>query len=188
MGNFALQKRLIIAGLAVLLLIDGAFAYYSMKLSSATRNPQQVLAAEKLQLGLLKSDVERASIIKKKIPGYVKDFDTYESNLPLTSNGYSVITGELSEVAKANHVQMENQRFHPKDVSGRDLQEVDIETTISGDYAAIVRFLNALQRSKNTYIVDSLGLESEPSNPGTPQVGPAGLKVELHLRTFFRKV
>jgi hypothetical protein len=50
-----------------------------------------------------------------------------------------------------------------------------------------VRFLNALQRSKNTYIVDSLGLESESATPGTAAATPTGLKVNLHLRTFFRK-
>ena len=41
MRNFALGKRLIIGALAVLLLVDGAFAYYSMKLSEARHNPQE---------------------------------------------------------------------------------------------------------------------------------------------------
>jgi hypothetical protein len=72
-------------------------------------------------------------------------------------------------------------------VPGRDLQEIELDATVSGDYANIVRFLNALQRSKNTYIVDSLGLESDTTTQGTAAVTPTGLKVNLHLRTFFRK-
>jgi len=36
--------------------------------------------------------------------------------------------------------------------------------------------------------VDSLGLESESATPGTAATPPTGLKVTLHLRTFFRKV
>jgi hypothetical protein len=187
MRNFTLEKRLIIGALAVLLLLDGAFAYYSMKLSEARRNPQEVLAAEKTQVELLRADVKRAKEIEKKIPDYVKAFDAYEGNLPLASNGNSVISEELSSVAKTTHVQLEEQRFRPKDVPGRDLREIELDATVSGDYANIVRFLNALQRSKNTYIVNSLGLESETANPGATAGTPTGLKVNLHLRTFFRK-
>jgi hypothetical protein len=187
MRNFALEKRLIIGALAVLLLVDGAFAYYSMKLSEARRSPQEVLAGEKTQVELLRADVKRAKEIQKKIPDYVKAFDAYEGNLPLASNGNSVISEELSSVAKTTHVQLEEQRFRPKDVPGRDLREIELDATVSGDYANIVRFLNALQRSKNTYIVDSLGLESETANPGAAAGTPTGLKVNLHLRTFFRK-
>jgi len=187
MDNFALEKRLIIGALAVLLLVDGAFAYYSMKLSQARRNPQEVLAAEKTQVELLRADVKRAREIQKKIPDYVKAFDAYEGDLPLASKGNSVISEELSAVAKTTHVQLEDQHFHQKDVPGRDLQEIELEATVSGDYANIVRFLNALQRSKNTYIVDSLGLESETATQGTAAATPTVLKVNLHLRTFFRK-
>jgi Tfp pilus assembly protein PilO len=187
MANFALQKRLIIAGLAILLLVDGAFAYYSMKLSESRRNPQEVLAAEKTRLELLRADVKRASEIQKKIPDYVKAFDQYEGDLPPASKGYSVISEELTSVAKTSHVEIEDQRFHQKDVPNRDLEEIGIEATVSGDYTSIVRFLNALQRSKNTYIIDSLGLESESIGPGAAPGGRAGLKVSLHVRTFFRK-
>ena len=187
MGNFALQKRLIIGALAVLLLVDGAFAYYSMKLSQSRRNPQEVLSAAKTQVELLRADVKRAKEIQKKIPDYVKAFDRYEGELPLASKGNSVISEELSSFAKTTHVQLEDQRFRQKDVPGRDLQEIELDATVGGDYANIVRFLNALQRSKNTYIVDSLGLESETSTQGNAASSPTGLKVNLHLRTFFRK-
>lgn len=187
MSNFQLQKRLIIAGLAILLLVDGALAYYSIKLSGSRRNPQEVLAAEKTQVELLRADVKRASEIQKKIPDYVRAFDKYEGDLPPVSKGYSVISEELSSVAKTTHVLLEDQRFHQKDVPGRDLEEVEIDATVSGDYPSIVRFLNSLQRSKNTYIVDSLGLESESTSQGTPQTAATGLKVNLHVRTFFRK-
>ena len=188
MGNFALQKRLITVGLAALLLVDVAFAYYIIKLSGTGRNPQELLAAEKTQVELLRADVKRATEIQRKIPEYVKAFDKYEGDLPPASSGYSVIAGELSSVAKTTHVLLEDQRFHQKDVPGRDLEEIELEATVSGDYPSIVRFLNALQRSKNTYIVDSLGLESESATPGTVAAAPMGLKVNLHLRTFFRKV
>jgi Tfp pilus assembly protein PilO len=187
MADFALKKRLIIVGLGILLLLDAVFAYYSVKLSASRGNPQEVLKTEKTQVELLRADVKRASEIQKKIPDYVLAFDQYEGDLPSASQGYSVIAEELSSVAKSSHVAIEDQRFHQKEVPKRDLEEIDIEASVGGDYTSIVRFLNALQRSNNTYIVDSLGLESENIGPGTAQPAPAGLKVKLHIRTYFRK-
>jgi len=50
-----------------------------------------------------------------------------------------------------------------------------------------VRFLNRLQRSKNSYVVDSLGLDSA-SGTGRENAAPPGtVKVSLHLRSYFRK-
>ena len=57
-----------------------------------------------------------------------------------------------------------------------------MEVTVSGDYNGIVQFLNKLQRSKSVYIVDGLEVETQ-NGPGV--VG--ALKVNLHLRTYFRK-
>src|SRR5260370_37716613 len=131
MRNFALEKRLIIGALAVLLLVDGGFEYYSMKLSEARRNPQEVLAAEKTRVELLRADVKRAKEIQKKIPDYVQAFDAYEGNLPLASKGNSVISEELSNVAKNTHVQLEDQRFRQKDVPGRDLPQTNLHPPAS---------------------------------------------------------
>jgi len=64
---------------------------------------------------------------------------------------------------------------------------VDIQATLVGDYAGIVKFLNRVQRSKNTYIVDSLGLDSE-NQPGQGAQAPSGaVRVSLNLRSYFRK-
>jgi len=54
---------------------------------------------------------------------------------------------------------------------------------VVGDYSGIVRFLNHLQRSKNTYIVDTLQVDTASSGQG-----PAGtLKIGLKILTYFRK-
>jgi hypothetical protein len=57
-----------------------------------------------------------------------------------------------------------------------------MDASVSGDYNGIVNFLNRLQRSKNVYIVDSLAVDTAESGRG-----PNGLKISLHLRTYFRK-
>ena len=60
MRDFALQKKLIIAGLAVLLLADGALAYLSMKTAVPRDVREQGLTAQNREAALIRKDIERA--------------------------------------------------------------------------------------------------------------------------------
>ena len=184
MANFELKKRLILAGLAILLIADGAFAYAIVRITQRRLNPQAP-AAQKTRLALVQADVKRASQIKEKIPEVLKEFDQFEkSSLPPANKGYSVISEELAAFARDTHLQIEEIRFHQKELTGQRLDELEIESTVGGDYTGIVRFLNHLQRSKNVYIINSLQVETASS-----QNSPAGrLRVSLHLLSYFRKV
>jgi hypothetical protein len=188
MSDFKIQKRVILATLALLLLGDLALAYFNSRLSSNRQNPEQVLGTESRQLALLKADVDRAGKIKAKMPDVQKYFDQFETTLPPTGKGYSVLAQELDDIAKDTHILVQDVRFHQKELTGRSLDEIEIEATLDGDYIGIVRFLNHLQRSKNTYIVDSLGLDSDTGTGPGAQVPAGAVKVSLHLRSYFRKV
>ncbi len=181
-----LQKRLIIAGLAVLLLADVALAVYGVRMFDARQNPQSYLITQSRQVALVKADVKRATDIQKKIPSYLKGLDEFEGSLLPAPNGYSSISEELSALAKKNNVVIADKKFRQKEISGRNLLELEIETSVGGDYGGIVRFLNALQRSKSVYIVDTLQVETEGQVFGQTVTG--ALRVNLHLRTYFRKV
>ncbi len=77
-------------------------------------------------------------------------------------------------------MQKQNLTFRHKEVVGRGLTEVDLDTTVSGGYANIVKFMNNLQRSKNNYIVESLSLQQEGQSNLT------ALRIGLHLKTYYR--
>jgi type IV pilus assembly protein PilO len=186
MQNFKLEKRVIISGLVILLLADMALAVYSVRMFDVRQNPQVYLAAQSRQVALVKADIKRAADIQRKIPTYLKGLDDFENSLIPAANGYSAVAEELASLAKKNNVAIADQKFHHKEISGRNLLELEIETSVGGDYGGIVRFLNALQRSKSVYIVDSLQVESEAQALG--QNSPGGLRVNLRLRTYFRKV
>src|SRR5258707_15862428 len=68
-----------------------------------------------------------------------------------------------------------------KEIVGRNLTEVDLDTAVDGDYANIVRFMNNLQRSHNFYIVESLNLQAQ--GQGT---GPGTMRIGLKMKTYFR--
>jgi hypothetical protein len=184
MKDINLQRKLIIGALAVLLLADLAFAYFNSRLSAAREIPaEQMLASQGRQVALMRADIQKATMIRKGVPAVTHEFDQFESSLPPSTKGYSAITQEIGDIAKDTRVAIEGTRFREKELAGRNLSEIDFESTISGDYPGIVRFLNRLQRSKNAYIVDSLQLDSTTG----AQTANGPLKVGLHLRTYFRK-
>ena len=188
MRDFKVRKTVILAGLGFLFVADGALAYLSARLSEREKNPELALQAQSAQLLSLKNDVEHANKIKARMPEVEKYFDQFETTLPPLGKGYSVLSQELDEVARDTHVQVRDLKFHEKEVSGRNVDEVEVEATLEGDYTGIVRFLNRLQRSKSTYVVDSLGLDSVASTGPGSQAPPGMVKVGLKLRSYFRKV
>jgi hypothetical protein len=187
MSGFKIKKRFILTGLAALLLMDGALAYHNSRLSAKEENPDMVLKVQSRQVNLVKADVERASKIKAHLPEVQKYFDQFETTLPPFGKSYSVVSQELGEIARDTHVQVQDVKYRPKEISGRNVDEIEIDALLDGDYAGIVRFLNRLQRSKNTYIVDSLGLDSASGTGPGNQAPPGTVKVSLRLRSYFRK-
>ena len=182
MNDFQKKRKWIIVALAVLLLADAALLYFNSTLSSPTNDRQQILASQTRQLALVKADVERATKIRATIPDILKKFDQFEATLLPASKGYSVVLQEMDDYARESHLIVEETNYHQKEVTGRNLTELYLDASVSGDYGGIVNFLNRLQRSKNVYIVDSLAVDTaEAGRPG------GALKISLHVRTYFRK-
>ncbi|MDQ1405334.1 MAG: type pilus assembly protein PilO [Acidobacteriaceae bacterium] len=177
-----LQKRLVIAALALLVLADVGLAGYSWKLSSAPHTPQQELVLQNQQLEVLRADIKRGESIRQLTPAIQRDCDRFEQSLLPVGNGYSSVSAELDGIAKKAGAQIEGRGFKQKEIPKRGLQEVSIDLTVNGEYTAVVRFLNGLQRSKNLYEVDGLALASDALNQGAN--GP--IKVSVHMKTYFR--
>jgi hypothetical protein len=182
MKDFHLKKRLILIALAILLLADGTLAFFNRRMSENRQSPDQILAVQNRQLNLLKADVKRASDIRKKVPDYLVGLDKFEASLPSESKGYSIVSQEIGDVAHRAHLTVDNVKFSQKNLPNRNLDQIHIDITVDGDYNGIVRFLNALQRSKNAYIVETLELESQVASPAAP----GSLRVGVHLITYFR--
>jgi type IV pilus assembly protein PilO len=181
-NDFTFRRQAIFAGVALLVLVDGALAVYSWQLVSAPQTPRQQFSLEMRQHDLLKADIKRAQDIRDKIPAIQKDCDQFEQSLFPASAGYSSVSSELGSIAKKRGVQLEGLSFRQTEIAGRGTTEVAIDATVNGDYKSVVQFLNSVQRSANLYEVDTLTLAPENANQGTSGV----LKVSLHLKTYFR--
>jgi type IV pilus assembly protein PilO len=182
--DFTSRKRIIIGVVSLLVLADCGLAAYSWWQASAPRTPQQELDRESLQLKLLRGDIERAKGIELSMPVTQEDCDKFEKSLLPSNTGYSAVTEELGTIARNTGIQFSSKNFHQKDIANRKLTEVELDASISGNYASVVKFLNGLQRSANVYVVDSLALSTENQVQGSPSV----LRLSLRMRTYFRTV
>jgi len=179
-SHFTAKRRLILTGLGLLLVGDVALAAYNWRSSVTERVPMTELEAQSRKLQLLNADIERAEKIRHDLPATVADYDRFDASFLPASTGNSAVTIEFDDFAKKSGVQIQAVGFRRTELPGRSLTQVDLDATINGDYASIVKFMNSVQRSKNFYIVESLGLQQEG------QGGPLSLHIALHLRTYFR--
>lgn len=177
---FPVQRRIILAALGGVLLLDLALAVESWRLATAPRTPGQELARLAAQVKLLRSDLERASAIRKSVPAVQQDCDRFENSVPVKTTGYSGLLGHLDSLARKAGLQTEGLTFKEQNLAGHGLTEVEVSATVSGDYSSVVRFINGIQRSEDFYILDDLSLASAAQSPAGP------LRVNLRLRTYFR--
>lgn len=180
MRNFALQRRLILVGLALLFAADVALAYFTVRLSGSREERERQLATQTRQVALVRADIARSAEIRKTRPEVLKRLDEFEAALLPGSQGYSLVNKELDQYAKDSHVDKGGLHFKETEESAHNLTALEISLDVSGEYNQIVQFLNRLQRSKSVYIVDGLAVESGAGTVGL-------VKVNLHLRTYFRK-
>jgi len=133
-----------------------------------------------------KSGRRAANKIKTRLPETQK----YSTSLkPPCRRGEGLFDGVAGSGRdlRARPRAVQDLKFREKEISGRNVNEIEIEAQLDGDYAGIVRCLNRLQRSKNTYVVDSLGwIRLRAAGRGTRHRRET-VKVSLHLRSYFRK-
>ncbi|MFY9560105.1 MAG: GspMb/PilO family protein [Terriglobales bacterium] len=85
----------------------------------------------------------------------------------------SDLAAELGKLASANGVRILQAKYKQEDPTGAGIFPVEIEGNFSGDYLQLIRFINALERSKQFFTVDSVSLAGESA-------GPVRLEVKMH--------
>jgi Tfp pilus assembly protein PilO len=165
--------------LGVLLLADLALAAF---LWQGARQDPATLRAERDRLAtqakLLRADVARAQRIQASLPEAGKQCDAfYRQSFLDSATGYSQIESDLGAIAAQSGVRASGLTFKRMDVKDRGVTEISIHTSVDADYAAVIRFINGLERSKNFYLLEDLRLATGATG---------GLKLDLELHTYFR--
>lgn len=127
---------------------------------------------------LLSADVQRGQAIEKRIPDLATECSGfYQRDLLPVSSGYTSVVADIGRMFREAGVQSSGLKFSEDNVKDRGLEEVKISSGVEGDYPALIRLLEALERSPHFYLLDELSLSSDKSGM---------VKLDLKLRTYFR--
>ena len=175
MNRLALMRRrfrvvaVVLAGIAL-----AAAAYLLLGASRASQEAEYSrLRHERDQKRI---DVAPLVGMDKKLTRARADIDDfYATRLP---GQQSDVTAELARVAGSTgvHLNRVGYEFKAADVPG--VSQVIVTAEVSGEYAHLVRFINALERDKILFIPDSVDLNEDQGG----QVR-LGLKVQTYMRT-----
>lgn len=147
--------------LAVLAGVDllAAVLYFSPVVGSAESRGmamnqlQAELTAKTRQVAPLKDLPQKINIAK----GQISDF--YRNRF---ASQNSQIYTELGKVAVANGVKIDQVRYKPADATSNGLLPIEMEADLSGSYASLAHFINAIERDEMFFVINSVTLGGEP--------------------------
>ncbi len=92
------------------------------------------------------------------------------------SGQYSQIDSALNKAAEGNNVKLMSVNYKPDKKSVEDLNRVDVDVTISGPYVNDVKFINAMERDKVFFVINSVSLVGNVN----------GVQLLVRAETYFR--
>jgi len=147
--------------LAVLAGVDvlAAVLYFSPVVGSAESRQMEMnqlqaeLTAKTRQVAPLKDLPQKVNIAR----GQISDF--YRNRF---ASQNSQIYTELGKVAAANGVKIDQVRYKPADTTSNGLLPIEMEADLSGSYASLAHFINAIERDEMFFVINSVTLGGEP--------------------------
>ncbi len=173
LGN---SRRKLKIAIGTMLAIDviAAGVLFSPLVGSAESRREQIytLRAELTQKNHdvmpLRGMPEKIVLAKTEIGDFYKDrFAAKDSDLAT----------ELGKIVAENGVKMQTAHYKEEEPETSGVVPVAIEGSFSGDYLQLVRFINALERSKVFFEVDSVGLAGGSAGP---------VKLEISMHSYLR--
>ncbi len=177
MGNLQnLRRKFAVIAAVLVALGAAALIFLFTPLGRTQKAAQQQYEAARVRL---RSKLEEVTPLRgmdgKLVVAKDEIADFYNSRIP--SEG-SAITAELGKLASENRVHITQGRYDTEDTEVPGLQQVRIAATLDGDYVAVVKFINALERDKMFFIVDSVTLGQEQGG---------NVRLNLRLESYLKQ-
>ncbi|HZU21993.1 MAG TPA: type 4a pilus biogenesis protein PilO [Terriglobales bacterium] len=100
----------------------------------------------------------------------------YKNRLPQRD---SDIASELGSLAGDAGVRLGNVRYNqPTETDLPNLQKLEMDISLAGEYQRVVKFINALERDRIFFIVDRVNLAEQQGG---------NVRLELHLETYLKQ-
>lgn len=165
MPDLRQTRKQLKTAIAILVGIDvvAAALYFSPLIGSAETRRQELtrmqveLTTKTRAAAPLENLPEKVQVASKQIAEF------YRERFPSQN---SQIASELGKVAQANGVRIEQERYKSRDDNKEPtipgLQAVLMEADLSGNYTALAKFINALERDEMFFIINDVALGGEP--------------------------
>lgn len=179
MRNLSLMKKRFIIILAVMSVVDVALITYLMWPGSSPSALESQRKALQDKVRGLKRDVAPLENMDAKLAQTRIDIKAlYQDRIPHRS---SQIAQALEKLKRETGVS--TQSIHFTDVKTEksdlpDIQRVNIETTLTGNYGQLAHFINALEQSELLFIIDQISLSGQ-------QGGTVSLQIKF--QTFLKE-
>jgi hypothetical protein len=159
------------AGVVLLLILNLVLAvrlflaWSTLRASSAEQLQQQQSAYRALQLEMS----PLRGLPQKVVLSRTQADEFYTARFP---GAYSTISATINDLATKNNVRLTNLAYTPTPALA-GLAELRMDASLSGEYAALMHFINGLERSKTFFLINGLTLTGQ-------QGGQVNLRLKLN--------
>ena len=169
------RKKLKIALVAMAVVDVVAAAVYFSPLVGSAETRRQELNQLQNELNIKTRQVAPLQNLPHKVVVANKQIvDFYKKRFPAEN---SEIATEFGKLAVADGVTIEQARYKEKEEGQGKLQPVEIEADLAGNYTALAKFINALERDEMFFIINSVTLGGDPQGP---------VKLNVKLETYLK--
>ena len=179
MPDLRQTRKKITTALVVMAVVDAlALVVYISPLVGSTGTRMQTINRLQLELTLKTRQVAplrdlggphgKVELAKQEIAAF------YRKRIPEQD---SQIPGEFGKLASENSVAIEQVKYKLAEGTLGNLQPVELDADLAGNYTALARFINALERDDMFFVINSINLGGEQQGP---------VKLNLKLEAFLR--
>jgi hypothetical protein len=169
------RKKLKIA-LGAMLAVDAlAVGILLSPVGHSSRTRQQDLQRTWAELQAKTQQAQPLRGLDKKVQVADQEINQfYRDRIP---SEYSAVLDQVGKLASQSGVKIAQSKYDLKDPEVGGLRPMLIEANFVGDYLQVVKFINAMERDKTFFILDSIGL-------GEAQGGT--VRVQLRFETYLK--
>jgi len=148
-----------LAGFAVLLVLAIFLAVrLGFDWAEVDSHSSDVLAGKQLQLRALEMQTAPLHGLDQRVAKTREQIDLfYKKRIP---SDYSVISSRIGQLAVTSGVRLSRVEY-AQEKPGVELTEISMDAGISGDYSAIMRFINSLERDQIFFIIRAMSLTGQ---------------------------
>lgn len=181
MGNLETTRKRFIIAATVMGVLDLLLLFYLLwpGFSASARIAQEQELQQRYKV--LQREVAPLLGLDKKLPKTREDIHAlYQERVP---SRYSQISMEVERLVRETGVTAQGIHYvQQKPGKGElpDVQRIEIDTSISGDYAKVARFINALEQAKLFFVIDQISLSSQSEEGGQ-------VTLQIKFETFVKE-